>query len=62
MAASALAQGCGNVTGGTVLFDLDGTLTDSAPGIAGSINAALRALGHASVWDWTGLSVRRSMM
>jgi phosphoglycolate phosphatase len=37
------------VTGGTVLFDLDGTLTDSAPGIAGSINAALQALGHAPV-------------
>jgi phosphoglycolate phosphatase len=42
------------VTGGTVLFDLDGTLTDSAPGVAGSINAALQALGHAPVpeLDW----------
>jgi phosphoglycolate phosphatase len=54
VAASALAQGCGNLTSGTVLFDLDGALTDSAPGIAGSINAALQALGHAVVpkLDW----------
>ena len=31
---------------GPVLLDLDGTLTDSAPGILGSYAAALRALGH----------------
>jgi len=29
-----------------VLLDLDGTLTDSRPGILGSIHHALRALGH----------------
>jgi phosphoglycolate phosphatase len=30
----------------TVLIDLDGTLIDSRPGIAASLEAALRALGH----------------
>jgi phosphoglycolate phosphatase len=30
-----------------VLFDLDGTLVDSAPDIAGALNAALVELGHA---------------
>src|SRR5579864_8676863 len=30
----------------SVLFDLDGTLVDSRPGIAASCLAALRALGH----------------
>ncbi|NPU11895.1 HAD hydrolase-like protein [Bradyrhizobium sp. 83002] len=30
-----------------VLLDLDGTLIDSRPGIAGSARAALRSLGHA---------------
>ncbi len=29
-----------------VLLDLDGTLTDSRPGIVGSIHHAIRALGH----------------
>lgn len=29
-----------------VLFDLDGTLTDSRPGIVGGLRHALRALGH----------------
>lgn len=32
----------------TILFDLDGTLIDSQPGILSSCRAALRALGHAS--------------
>jgi phosphoglycolate phosphatase len=30
----------------TILLDLDGTLIDSRPGIAASLDAALRALGH----------------
>lgn len=30
----------------TLLIDLDGTLIDSRPGIAASVEAALRALGH----------------
>ena len=30
-----------------IIFDLDGTLIDSRPGIASSCEAALRALGHA---------------
>jgi phosphoglycolate phosphatase len=30
----------------TILIDLDGTLIDSRPGIAASLEAALRALGH----------------
>jgi len=32
----------------TLLVDLDGTLIDSAPGILASVQAALRALGHAA--------------
>lgn len=32
---------------GALLFDLDGTLTDPAPGITRCLNHALRALGHA---------------
>ena len=35
----------GHVDSG-ILLDLDGTLTDSAPGILGSYAATLRALGH----------------
>ncbi len=31
----------------TALFDLDGTLIDSAPGIFASVDAMLRSLGHA---------------
>jgi phosphoglycolate phosphatase len=34
------------MSGRTALFDLDGTLTDSAPGIIASITAALLAVGH----------------
>ncbi|MCW3473342.1 HAD hydrolase-like protein [Limobrevibacterium gyesilva] len=34
------------MNGPAALFDLDGTLTDSRPGIVGSIHAALRSLGH----------------
>ena len=30
----------------SILFDLDGTLIDSEPGIMASFRAALRALGH----------------
>lgn len=30
----------------TVIFDLDGTLVDSAPGIIASLTHAVRALGH----------------
>jgi phosphoglycolate phosphatase len=35
----------GQVTFGSVLFDLDGTLTDSAPGITGSMRFALADVG-----------------
>jgi len=35
-----------NPAGVGVLLDLDGTLTDSRPGIVSSYHAALRALGH----------------
>jgi phosphoglycolate phosphatase len=35
------------------LFDLDGTLVDSAPDIAGALNAALAAAGHAGVDEAT---------
>jgi phosphoglycolate phosphatase len=34
-----------------IFFDLDGTLTDSLPGIIGCINHALMALGHDAVTD-----------
>lgn len=34
---------------GAVLFDLDGTLVDSAPGITSAVNATLRGLGEAEV-------------
>ena len=34
------------MTFSTVLFDLDGTLTDSAPGITNAVSHALTALGH----------------
>ena len=30
----------------SILFDLDGTVVDSKPGILASCNAALRSLGH----------------
>lgn len=30
----------------TLIFDLDGTLVDSAPGIVASLTHAVRALGH----------------
>jgi phosphoglycolate phosphatase len=30
----------------SILFDLDGTVVDSKPGILASCSAALRALGH----------------
>ncbi|WGS22298.1 MULTISPECIES: HAD family hydrolase [unclassified Bradyrhizobium] len=33
-------------TDGAIFFDLDGTLTDPKPGITGSIQYALRKLGH----------------
>lgn len=34
---------------GAVLFDLDGTLVDSAPGITSAVNATLRGLGEPEV-------------
>lgn len=36
-------------TAGAVLFDLDGTLVDSAPGITSAVNATLRGLGEPEV-------------
>jgi phosphoglycolate phosphatase len=48
LAAPALAEGVvPPMTTRTALLDLDGTLTDSRPGIVGSVRAALRSLGHA---------------
>ena len=49
-----------------VLFDLDGTLLDSAPEIVASVNAALRALGlpvaeEALVSSFIGYGVRRTL-
>jgi len=41
----------GDVRYGVVLFDLDGTLTDSGPGIASSVSHALSALGAAPLSD-----------
>jgi phosphoglycolate phosphatase len=41
------------VTFGAVLFDLDGTLTDSAPGITGSMRFALAELGLPALDDAT---------
>ena len=32
--------------GKTIFFDLDGTLTDSAPGIINSVGYALEKMGH----------------
>jgi len=45
------------------LFDLDGTLIDSAPGIAGAVDRTLEALGHAPageavVLGWIGEGAR----
>ena len=34
-----------------IVFDLDGTLTDSGPGIASSVSHALSALGAAPQFD-----------
>jgi phosphoglycolate phosphatase len=45
VAASALAEGSHGVS--AALFDLDGTLIDSRPGIIGSLHAAIADLSHA---------------
>ena len=49
-----------------VLFDLDGTLVDTAPEIADAINATLRRLGRgavpaAQVRDWIGQGTRETL-
>lgn len=42
----------------TVLFDLDGTLSDSAPGILGALRAAFAEFGI----DWVGEATARSLL
>ena len=48
----------------TLLFDLDGTLVDSVPDLASSVNVALQTIGHqpqpeAKIRQWVGNGVDR---
>lgn len=50
-----------------VMFDLDGTLLDTAPGLAAAVNAALaksglRAVDEAQARCWIGKGMRELML